>query len=443
MIKKRNLLLGCFAFLACLLFAHGSDLSLPKSNEGMPGEGPVRRYDWFVPIWDGQRAMFAADTARDQGAVVFLGDSITQNWGGALWPSFPGMQVTNRGISGDTTRGVLYRLEGDVLAVNPSAVVILIGTNDLEEHAKPKTIAGNLKLILDKLEAHNPEMPIILCAVFPSHASKQRSAEQIQELNRLYRELVKGDEQVIYLDTYSLFANEDGDATIEEFPDLLHPNGWGYKKWAKALMPVFENLGLYQMEPAFELEPGYRMLFNGSNLDGWGYRVTSAEDRKSAIDWKRWDPEGAADWPFVEEDANFDGLEESPDGRFVAVNERLVVSFPAGIRTIQQLWTQEEFGSDFDLKMEFRASPNADSGIYIRKPQLQCRDYLVAGPWKSLEQYRPLEWNEILVEVRGTLARAFCNGEFLYEMEVPESGPIGLEGDRGQMEYRRIRIKEL
>jgi hypothetical protein len=27
-------------------------------------------------------------------------------------------------------------------------------------------------------------------------------------------------------------------------------------------------------------------------------------------------------------------------------------------------------------------------------------------------------------------------------MKVPVTGPIGVEGDRGQMEYRRIRIKE-
>ena len=42
------------------------------------------------------------------------------------------------------------------------------------------------------------------------------------------------------------------------------------------------------------------------------------------------------------------------------------------------------------------------------------------------------------------VARATCNGELLEaEMKIPASGPIGLEGDRGQMEYRHIRIKSL
>ena len=53
-------------------------------------------------------------------------------------------------------------------------------------------------------------------------------------------------------------------------------------------------------------------------------------------------------------------------------------------------------------------------------------------------------WNELIVEVKGTTARCTCNGEVIEEeFAVPESaGPIGLEGDRGQVEYRRIRIKQ-
>jgi len=60
-----------------------------------------------------------------------------------------------------------------------------------------------------------------------------------------------------------------------------------------------------------------------------------------------------------------------------------------------------------------------------------------------LKKYKPLQWNEVIVEVKGGTARCTCNGEVLEEaFKVPASGPIGLEGDRGQMEYRRIRVKE-
>ena len=125
----------------------------------------------------------------------------------------------------------------------------------------------------------------------------------------------------------------------------------------------------------------------------------------------------------------------------MAINDRLVVTTPPEGRRPQQLWTTREFGQDFVLKLEFRATPNADSGVFLRRPQLQCRDYVLAGPWKDLPNYKPQEWNEMVVIVKGNVAHCSCNGDVLAEaMKLPASGPIGLEGDRGQMEYRRIRV---
>ena len=111
-------------------------------------------------------------------------------------------------------------------------------------------------------------MPIVFCNVFPSSTSKQRPADKIQEINRLVAAAVKGDAQVTLLDTWTLFANKEGDAKQEEFPDLLHPNGIGYEKWRKAIWPVFATLGLVETEPdeSFELEPGFESLFNGQDL---------------------------------------------------------------------------------------------------------------------------------------------------------------------------------
>ena len=94
---------------------------------------------------------------------------------------------------------------------------------------------------------------------------------------------------------------------------------------------------------------------------------------------------------------------------------------------------------NFILKLEFSATPNADSGVFIRKPQLQCRDYVLVGPWKDLKNYKPQEWNEIVAIFKDGFAHCTCNAE----LKVPSTGPIGLEGDRGQMEYRRIRVKQL
>ena len=86
------------------------------------------------------------------------------------------MKVANRGISGDTTRGILLRLQEDVLALDPAAVVLLAGTNDLEEGATPEVIAGNLELILAGLESTTPACRS--CCARCSRARQPRSVRR-------------------------------------------------------------------------------------------------------------------------------------------------------------------------------------------------------------------------------------------------------------------------
>lgn len=393
-----------------------SHYQIPEKDDGLPGAGPIRRYDWFKTLWLTKRTGWAKRVEQDQNAVVFLGDSITQGWGDNMGNSFPGLKVANRGISGDTTRGVLIRLQEDVLSLKPRAIVLLIGTNDLEEQAEPETIAANLKLLLAEFQKHNPKMPVILTQVFPSSETKKRPADKIKKINELYIAAIKGNPQVTLVEVWPTFANAEGNAKKEEFPDLLHPNKDGYAKWAAALRPVFSVLGLTE-SPAdnFTPEAGFTSLFNGKDLTGWGYRTN-----------------------------NFDGKTTSIDGRYSAKNGVLIVNYPPEYRKIQQIWTTKEFPKDFILKLEFRAGAYADSGIFIRKPQLQCRDYLTAGPYKELKSYKPQEWNEVVVTATNGVAHCTCNGEVLEAaMKIPATGPIGLEGDRGIMEYRHIQLKEL
>src|SRR5947199_7133646 len=99
---------------------------IPDTDDGLPGQGPIRRYDWFRKTWNDRRTPWAERTEQDRGAVVLLGDSITQGWNDDFSAWFPGMKVANRGISGDTSRGVLIRLEEDVLVLHPAAVGLLI-----------------------------------------------------------------------------------------------------------------------------------------------------------------------------------------------------------------------------------------------------------------------------------------------------------------------------
>lgn len=422
-----------------------AEFVIPPTNDGLPGAGPIRRYEWFRNLWAKRRGEFASRVANERGGLVFLGDSITQGWGDDFRNDFGELVVANRGISGDTTRGMLIRLQKDVLELEPAGVVMLMGTNDLEEGAEPETIAANIEQIIGKLKASSDSMPIIVCQVFPSSASKKRPAEKIRELNRLVAANVKGDSQVTLVDTWTLFADAQGDAKKEEFPDLLHPNRAGYEKWRGAIWPILATHGFLDKDlPRLEMEPGFEPLFNGRDLSGWGFRPTSEKMRKGRARWLGRDPEKAPAWPLVEEAVAFDGKTETTDGRYLAINGRLVVTTPAEGRKIQQLWTTREFEGDFELRLEFRATPNADSGVFLREPQLQCRDYALAGPYKDLNKYRAGDWNELIVSVKDGVAHCSCNGEVIESaLKVPEKGPIGLEGDRGQVEYRNIRLKQL
>jgi lysophospholipase L1-like esterase len=223
---------------------------LPETDDGLPGAGPIRRYDEFRELWQARRASWSTYVQQDQGAVVFVGDSITQDWGDDLGGSFPGLKVANRGISGDTSRGVLIRIHEDVLSLRPRAVVILVGTNDIEEGADPETIAGNMALILGALRASpNREMPILLCEVFPSSPSLKRPADRLTQVNRLYASLAKCDPHITLLDTWAVFADDRGNAKPSEFPDLLHPNAIGYGKWAALLRPALAAVKVWGAEP--------------------------------------------------------------------------------------------------------------------------------------------------------------------------------------------------
>lgn len=151
-------------------------------------------------------------------------------------------------------------------------------------------------------------------------------------------------------------------------------------------------------------------LFNGKDLTGWGYKTGET----------------------------FDGKTESIDKRYSVKDGILTVNPGEGIR---QLWTTAKFPGNFELRLEFRAGVKADSGLFVRGPQLQVRDYITVGPYKDLKKYKPQDWNEVVVVVKDGVGHCTCNGEVLNAaMKIPADGGIGLEADKGTLEYRNIRL---
>jgi acyl-CoA thioesterase-1 len=169
--------------------------------------------------------------------VVFIGDSITANWNiEKSGEFFPGKPYINRGISGQITQQMLARFRQDVISLNPRAVVILGGTNDLVG-VKTETTLDNLASMAEIASFHN--IRVILASVLPvsdyGHQSngqpaiitRQRPPAKIIELNNMIKKYVE-QHGFTYLDYYSALIDDKGMLRAELAYDGLHPNDGGY-----------------------------------------------------------------------------------------------------------------------------------------------------------------------------------------------------------------------
>ncbi len=186
---------------------------------------------------------FQAQAAGEQGAIVFVGDSIVQGFG-LIQAYFPEVRVANRGINGDTSFGVAGRLERDVLSLRPVAVVVMIGTNDLAGGSGPDAVAANIRLIVFTLRSASPTMPIFLCLIPPRRALGNATVNSINAVNAALRTFGRRARGVIIVDTWSLFQGTPGQPNAALLPDGLHPGPTGYARWAQVMTGLFRSKGL-------------------------------------------------------------------------------------------------------------------------------------------------------------------------------------------------------
>lgn len=238
----RTLFTTCLIALASSAFASGPTPYPAQSDAAAwPGVGPIRVGSWM----NDNRAHFWTVREKGRGAVFFVGDSLVGGWKN-LGTAFPGIKVANRGVGGDVSRGVLFRLHEDVLELDPRAIVFCVGSNDLSAHGKTDDSIANISLLVDQSRVANPSLPIVLCTIPPRNAPNAPIVPgSLAALNSRLKTYAAGKPHLAVLDLHAAFALPDGTPNPEFIgKDGIHITPAGYEKWASLLAPVLAALGI-------------------------------------------------------------------------------------------------------------------------------------------------------------------------------------------------------
>lgn len=182
---------------------------------------------------------------KTENRVVFMGNSITQGWKERNPEFFSVNPYLCRGISGQTTPQMLIRFKQDVVALQPSVVVILAGTNDIAGNTGP----SSLEMIMDNLSsmaeiATANKIKVVMCSVLPAYDYPWRKGLEpniiIPKLNEMIKDYcVKND--FVYLDYFSVMNDGNNGLRKELTTDGVHCTPEGYKIMESLVKPAIEK----------------------------------------------------------------------------------------------------------------------------------------------------------------------------------------------------------
>ncbi|MBA4408845.1 MAG: sialate O-acetylesterase [Odoribacter sp.] len=181
------------------------------------------------------------DTKRE---IVFLGNSITD--GGEWSELFNNKHAKNRGISGDTTDGVLFRLN-EVTRSKPAKVFLLIGINDLSRGVSKDSVLSNICSIALKVRKDSPKTKVYIQSILPvndsfglfkNHTNKTDDVLWVNAQLKIWCEK----EHFQFVDLFSKFKCVDSNLLNPELTnDGLHLKGEGYLLWVEIVKPYISS----------------------------------------------------------------------------------------------------------------------------------------------------------------------------------------------------------
>ena len=233
--------------------------ALPAAARTPLAAVPISRID--IGWWRDRHNAKLAELHHKQPNLIFLGDSITQQWEEARQPEPPGFvpswnrfyadrNAVNLGFTGDATSHLLWRIQnGEAAGITPKVAVVLIGANNLGRlrWSAEDTLAG-IGAITKELQLRLPKTKILLLSVLPSERTEWASATTLAINNALPARYPAGG-AVTFVDVTKVFMKNgriNRDMFIEgRLPpgaELLHPSVQGQIGLSEAIEPALAGL---------------------------------------------------------------------------------------------------------------------------------------------------------------------------------------------------------
>ena len=179
--------------------------------------------------------------------VVFMGNSITDNWAYFHPEFFTEHHFCGRGIGGQTSAQMLVRFTADVIDLHPRAVVIMAGTNDVAHNdywVAPDQVVNNVISMCELAQAHNI-VPIISsippCASFRWRPEIKDAAQTIVEINRNLKAYAEAN-GFVYVDYHSALADKDNAFPSSLSEDGCHPNPDTYNIMEEMVLEAIQEV---------------------------------------------------------------------------------------------------------------------------------------------------------------------------------------------------------
>ncbi len=222
-------------------FSTTSSVTGSNQPQVAPDLGPRHKLNYQQWLDILQKEANVATQKRPQRLSILAGDSLSLWFPIELLPE--DRYWLNQGISGETSYGLLKRL--DLFdRTQPQVIFVMIGINDLIRGVSDEVILDNQQQIIGYLRRVHPKTQIVIQSILP-HGDKEATWEgrekllaitntRIRQLNQQLQNIA-AKQGVKYFDLYPLFINQQGYLRPEFSTDGLHLSPTGYVVWRTAL----------------------------------------------------------------------------------------------------------------------------------------------------------------------------------------------------------------